>query len=173
MQGVDQSVQGLLAVVAALGDPDTSTSRQPWEYVFRTGNEVIDFGHTRVREGMITNASAGANYGSVAEAMLGTGTGCAGGNVVDACRMIVGVDFGQVPLSTTLRAHTADLNLYLPAGGWNGAGGASSMTLTVHQLNQRISVPPDLEQSSRAVGGTDLAGSDYSGMSGVPYGTTG
>ena len=75
----------------ALGDPDTSTiSDNRWEYVFQTGNEVADFGHTRVREGMITNASAGTNYGSASQAMLGTHR-MRGVNVVDACRMIIGL----------------------------------------------------------------------------------
>ena len=185
VQGVNQSIPGPSSSrwSFALGDPDTSgISDNRWEYVFQTGNEVIDFGHTRVREGMITNASAGANYGSVAEAMLGTGTGCAGGNVVDACRMIIGVDFGQVPLSTTLRAHTADLNLYLPAGGWNGAGGTSSMTLTVHQLLNpsawgEASSTWNESSSGNAWGAPGLAaGTDYGPALStvtVPYGTTG
>ena len=137
VQGVNQSIPGPSSSrwSFALGDPDTAAyGDDRYKYVFSTGNEVADLGHTRVREGMITNASASANYGSVAEAMLGTGTGCGGVNVVDACRMILGVDFGQVPLLTTLRAHTAHVSLYLPANGWDGAGGTTSMTLTAHQL---------------------------------------
>ncbi|MGB0489655.1 MAG: DNRLRE domain-containing protein, partial [Candidatus Poseidoniaceae archaeon] len=137
VQGVNQSIPGPSSSrwSFALGDPDNNAiSDNRWEYLFQTGNEVADFGHTRVREGMITNASASTNFGSAAQAMLGTGVGCGGVNVVDACRMMVGVDFGQVPLSTTLRAHTADLSLYLPVNGWSGAGGASSVTLTVHEV---------------------------------------
>ena len=185
VQGVNQSIPGPSSSrwSFALGDPDTSTiSDNRWEYVFQTGNEVADFGHTRVREGMITNASAGTNYGSVSQAMLGTGTGCGGVNVVDACRMIIGVDFGQVPLSTTLRAHTADLSLYLPANGWNGAGGASSMTLTVHQLLNpsawgEASSTWNESSTGNAWGAPGLAaGSDYGPALStvtVPYGTTG
>tara|TARA_B100000683_G_scaffold59235_1_gene57285 strand:+ start:72042 stop:81215 length:9174 start_codon:yes stop_codon:yes gene_type:complete len=185
VQGVNQSIPGPSSSrwSFALGDPDTSTiSDNRWEYVFQTGNEVADFGHTRVREGMITNASAGTNYGSVSQAMLGTGTGCGGVNVVDACRMIIGVDFGQVPLSTTLRAHTADLSLYLPANGWNGAGGASSMTLTVHELLNpsawgEASSTWNESSSGNAWATPGLgAGLDYGpALSSVtvPYGTTG
>ncbi|MEC7111290.1 MAG: DNRLRE domain-containing protein [Candidatus Thermoplasmatota archaeon] len=185
VQGVNQSIPGPSSSrwSFALGDPDTSTiSDNRWEYVFQTGNEVADFGHTRVREGMITNASAGTNYGSASQAMLGTGTGCGGVNVVDACRMIIGVDFGQVPLSTTLRAHTADLSLYLPANGWNGAGGASSMTLTVHELLNpsawgEASSTWNESSSGNAWATPGLgAGLDYGpALSSVtvPYGTTG
>ncbi|DAC16409.1 MAG TPA: DNRLRE domain-containing protein, partial [Candidatus Poseidoniaceae archaeon] len=183
VQGVNQSIPGPSSSrwAFALGDPDNSAiSDNRWEYIFQTGNEVADFGHTRVREGMITNASAGANYGSATQASLGTGTGCGGSNVVDACRMIVGVDFGQVPLSTTLRAHTADLSLYLQ--NWNGAGGASSMTLTVHELlNPSAWGEASSTWNESSPGnpwGTPglAAGADYGpALSSVtvPYGTTG
>ena len=185
VQGVNQSIPGPSSSrwAFALGDPDNAAiSDNRWEYVFQTGNEVADFGHTRVRESMITNASAGTNYGSVAQAMLGTGTGCGGVNVVDACRMIIGVDFGQVPLSTTLRAHTADLSLYLPANGWNGAGGASSVTLTVHELLNpgawgEASSTWNESSSGNAWAAPGLAaGADHGpALSSVtiPYGTTG
>ncbi|DAC08014.1 MAG TPA: hypothetical protein D7I09_08945 [Candidatus Poseidoniales archaeon] len=94
--------------------------------------------------------------------------------------MIVGVDFGQVPLSTTLRAHTADLSLYLQ--NWNGAGGASSMTLTVHELlNPSAWGEASSTWNESSPGnpwGTPglAAGADYGpALSSVtvPYGTTG
>jgi len=137
VQGVNQSIPGPSSSrwSFALGDPDnTAYGDDRYRYEFSTGNEVPDFGHTRVREGMITNASASTNYGSSSEAVLGTGTGCGGVNVVDACRMILGVDFGQVPLLTTLKAHTAHVDLYVPNNGWDGAGGTTSMTVSAHQL---------------------------------------
>ncbi len=105
-----------------------------YAYRFQTGNEVASLGHTRVREGMITNASGSTNYGAASTATLGTGVGCGGSSVVDACRMVVGVDFGQVPLSPTLQAHSAHLSLQVLSSGWLGVGGTTSMTLTAHRV---------------------------------------
>ena len=138
VQGVNQSIPGPASSrwSFALADPENTEDggNNRYMYHFSTGREVADLGHTRVREGMITNASASSNYGSAGSAVLGTGTGCGGVSVVDACRIIIGVDFGQVPLLTTLKAHSAHVDLHLPSNGWQSVGGTSSMTVTVHQL---------------------------------------
>lgn len=141
VQGVNQSIPGPSSSrwSFALGDPDTSDLGDTrYAYRFQTGNEVASLGHTRVREGMITNASGSTNYGAAATATLGTGVGCGGSSVVDACRMVVAVDFGQVfgqvPLGSTLQAHSAHLSMQVLSSGWLGVGGTTSMTLTAHRV---------------------------------------
>ena len=80
---------------------------------------------------MITNASASTNFGSAAQVMLGTGVGCGGVNVVDACRMMVGVDLGKCRCRPRPCAH-GGLELYLPVNG--GAVQGVPVTLTVHEV---------------------------------------
>ena len=94
-----------------------------WTYLFQTGNEVAELGHTNVRDSYIGSGYANQNHGS--ESLM-VGTNCEGAN--SECRMIVGLDNGQVPLPPGAKIHSASIQLNIESAP------AGFLTLSVHKL---------------------------------------
>jgi len=75
VQAVNQSVPGPSSsrYSFAIGDPlNFDNQDNTWTYEFQTGNEILDFGHTNVRDGYIQNVSVNQNFGSQDFGYIGT-----------------------------------------------------------------------------------------------------
>ena len=109
----------------AIGSPvdHSYNDDHTWTYMFQTGNEVANLGHTNIRDSYIGSGFADSNHGSDS---LIVGTGCEGLNT--ECRMILALDNDQVPLPPGAKIHSASLNLYVESPP------SASMTLSVHRL---------------------------------------
>ena len=109
----------------AIGSPvdHSYNDDHTWTYMFQTGNEVANLGHTNIRDSYIGSGFADSNHGSDS---LIVGTGCEGLNT--ECRMILALDNDQIPLPPGAKIHSASLNLYVESPP------SASMTLSVHRL---------------------------------------
>ena len=132
VQAVNQSVPGPSSsrYSFAIGDPlNFDNQDNTWTYEFQTGNEILDFGHTNVRDGYIQNVSVNQNFGSQDFGYIGTN--CQ--NALMECRAFFGLDLNQVPLPANMAVHSANLEIYVDQ--WSTSGGASSVTLSVYRLS--------------------------------------
>ena len=109
----------------AIGSPvdHSYNDDHTWTYMFQTGNEVANLGHTNIRDSYIGSGFADSNHGSDS---LIVGTGCEGVNT--ECRMILALDNDQIPLPPGAMIHSASLNLNVEASP------SASMTFSVHRL---------------------------------------
>ena len=132
VQAVNQSVPGPSSsrYSFAIGDPlNFDNQDNTWTYEFQTGNEILDFGHTNVRDGYIQNVSVNQNFGSQDFGYIGTN--CQ--NALMECRAFFGLDLNQVPLPANMAVHSANLEIYVDQ--WSTSGGANSVTLSVYRLS--------------------------------------
>jgi len=132
VQGINQSIPGPSSSrwSFAIGDPHhTDNNDLTYTYTFQTGNEVIQFGHTNMRETHLSEASPSTNYGDAALAELGTYSGANSGM---KSRLTFALDNSQVPLPAYANIHSASLGLYLES--WVATGGANEMTFSVHRI---------------------------------------
>ena len=122
VQAVNQSVPGPASsrYSFGIGNPlNFDNNDNTWTYEFQTGNEILDFGHTNVRDGYIQNVSADQNFGSEDYGYIGTN--CQ--NALMECRAFFGLDNSQVPLPANMAVHSANLEIYIEQ--WYTSGGAS------------------------------------------------
>ena len=112
----------------AIGDPQGNTDNgdHTWTYLFQTGNEVADLGHTNIRDSYIGDGHPDHNHGS--SPML-VGTDCEG--ALTECRMIIALDNSQIPLPMAANIHSASVQLQVSDQQFNGA---TSLTFSVHRL---------------------------------------
>ena len=132
VQGVNQSIPGPSSSrwSFAIGDPHhTDNSDLTYTYTFQTGNEVMQFGHTNIRETHLSEANPTTNYGDAALAELGTYFGANSGM---EARFTFALDNNQVPLPAFANIHSASIGLYLDS--WVSTGGANEMTFSVHRI---------------------------------------
>ena len=154
VQGVNQSIPGPSSSrwSFAIGDPHhTDNNDLTYTYTFQTGNEVVQFGHTNIRETHLSEASPSTNYGDAPLTDLGTYYGANSGM---EARMTFALDNGQVPLPAYSNIHSASLGLYLDS--WIATGGANEMTFSVHRIlnNQWAQSSSTWNASSSASTGT-------------------
>ena len=111
--------------VFAIGAPVDNSYNQDhtWTYLFQTGNEVAQLGHTNIRDSYIGSGFVNQNHGS--ESMM-VGTNCEGANT--ECRMIIGLDNEQIPLPPGAKIHSASVNLNIESAT------SGTLTLSVHRL---------------------------------------
>ena len=132
VQGVNQSIPGPSSSrwSFAIGNPHhTDNSDLTYTYTFQTGNEVLQYGHTNIRETHLSEASPSTNYGDAPFADLGTYFGA---NAGLEARLTFSLDNGQIPLPAYANIHSASLGLYLDS--WIATGGANEMTFSVHRI---------------------------------------
>lgn len=132
VQGVNQSIPGPSSSrwSFAIGDPHhTDNNDLTYTYTFQTGNEVIQFGHTNIRETHLSEASPSMNFGDAALTNLGTYSGA---NAGLEARLTFALDNSQVPLPGYSNIHSASVGLYLDS--WVSTGGANEMTFSVHRI---------------------------------------
>ena len=132
VQGVNQSIPGPSSSrwSFAIGDPHhTDNNDLTYTYTFQTGNEVIQFGHTNIRDTHLSEASPSTNYGDTVLAELGTYSGA---NAGMESRLTLALDNSQVPLPAYANIHSASLGLYLDS--WVATGGANEMSFSVHRV---------------------------------------
>jgi hypothetical protein len=127
VQAINGSIPGPSSSrrVFAIGSPvdNSYNGDHTWTYLFQTGNEVADLGHTNIRDSYIGSGFVNQNHGS--ESMI-VGTNCEGANT--ECRMIMGLDYGQIPLPPGAEVHSASVNLNIESAP------SGSLTLSVHEL---------------------------------------
>jgi hypothetical protein len=109
----------------AIGSPidHSYNNDHTWTYLFQTGNEVAELGHTNIRDSYIGSGFANANHG--AESLV-VGSNCEGANT--ECRMVIGLDNNQIPLPPGAKIHSAAINLNVESAP------AGALTLSVHRL---------------------------------------
>ncbi|MCS5532792.1 MAG: DNRLRE domain-containing protein [Candidatus Poseidoniaceae archaeon] len=132
VQGVNQTIPGPSSPrwSFAIGDPShTDNQDLTFTYDFQTGNEVLQFGHTNIRDGTLSEANPSINQGDVD--FLSIGTGC--DSVANAkCRAIIGLDNSQIPFAPFQNIHSASLGLYIAS--ISASGGASTLDISVHRM---------------------------------------
>ena len=112
----------------AIGDPQDNTDNgdHTWTYIFQTGNEVADLGHTNIRDSYIGDGNPDQNHGN---SPMMAGTDCEG--ALTECRMIIALDNSQIPLPMAANIHSASVQLQVSDQQFNGA---ISLTFSVHRL---------------------------------------
>ena len=132
VQGVNQSIPGPSSSrwSFAIGDPHhTDNNDLTYTYTFQTGNEVIQYGHTNIRDTHLSEATPSTNYGDSDLVELGTYSGA---NAGMQSRLTLALDNGQIPLPAYANIHSASLGLYLDS--WVATGGANEMSFSVHRV---------------------------------------
>ena len=132
VQGVNQSIPGPSSSrwSFAIGDPHhADNSDLTYTYTFQTGNEVMQFGHTNIRETHLSEVNPTTNFGDAALVELGTYSGA---NAGMEARFTFALDNSQVPLPAFSNIHSASIGLYLDS--WLFTGGANEMTFSVHRI---------------------------------------
>ena len=128
VQAVNGSIPGPSSSrwVVGIGDPQTTHDNgHIWLYQFQTGNEIEELAHTNVQDvsifsGLVdTNLDGNANVVGVDAAQ-------------DEYRLLVDVDFGQIPFNPSMNVHDVTYSMYLE--DMNFGSGATGMTLTVHRV---------------------------------------
>ena len=132
VQGVNQTIPGPSSArwSFAIGDPShTDNQDLTFTYDFQTGNEVLQFGHTNIRDSTLSEANPEINNGDVD--YLSLGTGC--DSVTNAkCRVIIGLDNSQIPFAPFQNIHSASLGFYIYS--MSASGGASTLDISVHRM---------------------------------------
>ena len=132
VQGVNQTIPGPSSPrwSFAIGDPShTDNQDLTFTYDFQTGNEVMQFGHTNIRDSTLSEAYPEINIGDVD--FLSLGTGC--DSVTNAkCRVVIGLDNSQIPFTPFQNIHSASLGLFI--AGISASGGASTLDISVHRM---------------------------------------
>lgn len=132
VQGVNQTIPGPSSArwSFAIGDPShTDNQDMTFTYDFQTGNEVMQFGHTNIRDSTLSEANPNENMGDVD--YLSIGTGC--DSVANAeCKAVIGLDNSQIPFAPFQKIHSASLGFYISS--MSASGGASSLDISVHKM---------------------------------------
>ena len=132
VQGVNQTIPGPSSArwSFAIGDPShTDNQDMTFTYDFQTGNEVMQFGHTNIRDSTLSEANSNENMGDVD--YLSIGTGC--DSVANAeCKAVIGLDNSQIPFAPFQKVHSASLGFYISS--MSASGGASSLDISVHKM---------------------------------------
>ena len=132
VQGVNQTIPGPSSArwSFAIGDPShTDNQDMTFTYDFQTGNEVMQFGHTNIRDSTLSEANPSENMGG--QDYLTIGTGC--DSVANAeCRVVIGLDNSQIPFAPFQNIHSARLGFYISS--MSASGGASSLEISVHKM---------------------------------------
>ena len=132
VQGVNQTIPGPSSPrwSFAIGNPShTDNQDLTFTYDFQTGNEVMQFGHTNIRDSTLSEAYPNINQGDVD--YLSVGTGC--DSVANAkCRSVIGLDNSQIPFAQFQNIHSASLGLYIAS--ISASGGASTLDISVHRM---------------------------------------
>ncbi len=132
VQGVNQTIPGPSSArwSFAIGDPShTDNQDMTFTYDFQTGNEVMQFGHTNIRDSTLSEANPNDNMGDVD--YLSIGTGC--DSVANAeCKAVIGLDNSQIPFAPFQKIHSASLGFYISS--MSASGGASSLDISVHKM---------------------------------------
>ncbi|MBK55486.1 MAG: hypothetical protein CMB51_06165 [Euryarchaeota archaeon] len=108
----------------SIGNPQAHTDNgdQTWTYQFQTGNEVASIGHTNIEDSYIENSSD-SNHGGEGLMLLGEDCGYGSGY---ACRAIISLDNGQIPLPTTgAKIHSVSVRFAIDNEYFNGANSLS------------------------------------------------
>ena len=112
VQAINESIPGPSSSrrAFAIGSPvnNTYNDDHTWTYIFQTGNEVADLGHTNIRDSYIGSNSPNTNHGADS---LSLGFNCEGPN--SECRSIIALDNSQIPLPMSAKIHSASLNLQI------------------------------------------------------------
>jgi len=132
VQGVNQTIPGPSSArwSFAVGDPShTDNQDMTFTYDFQTGNEVMQFGHTNIRDSTLSEANPSENMGD--QEYLSIGTGC--DSVANTqCKAVIGLDNSQIPFAPFQKIHSASLGLYISS--MSASGGASSLDISVHKM---------------------------------------
>lgn len=128
VQAVNGSIPGPSSSrwIVGVGDPQTTFNNgHIWLYQFQTGNEIEELAHTNVQDVSIfsgltdTNLDGNANVVGIDAAQ-------------DEYRLLVNVDFGQIPFNPSMNVHDVTYSMYLE--DLNFGSGATGMTLTAHRV---------------------------------------
>ena len=128
VQAVNGSIPGPSSSrwVVGIGDPQTTFNNgHVWLYQFQTGNEIEELAHTNVQDVSIFSGSIDTNLDGNAN-VIGVDA------AQDEYRLLVDVDFGQIPFNPSMNVHDVTYSMYLE--DLKFGGGATGMTLTVHRV---------------------------------------
>ncbi|MDE0557975.1 MAG: DNRLRE domain-containing protein, partial [Candidatus Poseidoniaceae archaeon] len=132
VQGVNQTIPGPSSArwSFAIGDPShTDNQDMTFTYDFQTGNEVMQFGHTNIRDSTLSEAYPNEKMGDLESISIGTGCD----SVANAeCRAVIGLDNSQIPFAPFQKIHSASLGFYISS--MSASGGASSLEISVHKM---------------------------------------
>ena len=128
VQAVNGSIPGPSSSrwVVGMGDPQTADNLDhTWTYEFQTGNEIDELAHTNVQDTSI--------YSGLTETNLDGGANTVGlDSSQDEYRLLVNVDFGQIPFNPSMNVHSVSYGMYLQDLEYGS--GATGMTFTVHRM---------------------------------------
>ncbi|MDP6223452.1 MAG: DNRLRE domain-containing protein, partial [Candidatus Poseidoniaceae archaeon] len=128
VQAVNGSIPGPSSSrwVVGIGDPQTTHDNgHIWLYQFQTGNEIEELAHTNVQDVSI--------FSGLVDTNLDGNTNVVGVDAAqDEYRLLVDVDFGQIPFNPSMNVHDVTYSMYLE--DMNFGSGATGMTLTVHRV---------------------------------------
>ena len=132
VQGVNQSIPGPSSSrwSFAVGSPNhVDNNDLTFTYTFQTGNEVYDYGHTNIQDASIYSEMGNDNFGDDSGISIGTYCGVLW---TAECRTVFALHTGQVPFPVYQQVHSASLGLYVDE--WTSAGGATSVSFSIHQV---------------------------------------
>ena len=132
VQGVNQSIPGPSSSrwSFAVGSPNhVDNNDLTFTYTFQTGNEVYDYGHTNIQDASIYSEMGNDNFGDDNGISIGTYCGVLW---TAECRTVFALHTGQVPFPVYQQVHSASLGLYVDE--WTSAGGATSVSFSIHQV---------------------------------------
>jgi hypothetical protein len=114
----------------ALGDPTTSDlGNHVYQAYYAEGNDADVLSYPQVHDASIDESEPSATRGS---SSLRVGIGCGSlVNNMDECRGLYSLDLGQLPLSSDVNSHSAQLRIWL---NQVPTADASYMDLSVHRL---------------------------------------
>ena len=128
VQAVNGSIPGPSSSrwIVGIGDPQTTFNNgHIWLYQFQTGNEIEELAHTNVEDVSI--------FSGLADTNLDGNTNVIGVDAAqDEYRLLVDVDFGQIPFNPSMNVHDVTYSMYLEDLAFGS--GATGMTLTVHRV---------------------------------------
>ena len=128
VQAVNGSIPGPSSSrwIVGVGDPQTMDNNDhTWTYEFQTGNEIEELAHTNVQDVSI--------FSGLSDTNLDGNTNVIGVDAAqDEYRLLIGVDFGQIPFNPSMNVH--DVTYIMHLEDLKFGGGASGMTLTVHRV---------------------------------------